>query len=49
MSLDSSILKLNCYCGKKTTINRDEQEKIFGEKLLISSARSEEQATTYPP
>ena len=28
MSLDSSILKVNCYCGKKTEINREEQEKI---------------------
>ena len=40
MSLDSSILKVNCYCGKKTEINREEQEKIFGDKVLIADISS---------
>ena len=40
MSLDSSILKINCYCGKKTELNREEQEKIFGNKVLIADISS---------
>ena len=32
MAYDSSVLKVNCYCGKKTELNREEQEKIFGNK-----------------
>ena len=40
MSLDSSILKVNCYCGKKTELNREEQEKIFGSKVLIADISS---------
>ena len=36
MALDSSILKINCYCGKKSELDRSEQEKIFGKKVLIS-------------
>ena len=36
MSFDSSILKVNCYCGYKTEFDREKQEKIFGDKLLIA-------------
>ena len=36
MALDSSILKINCYCGKKSELDRSQQEKIFGKKVLIS-------------
>ena len=40
MAYDSSVLKVNCYCGKKTELNREEQEKIFGSKVLIADISS---------
>ena len=36
MNLDSSILKINCYCGKKSELNREDQKNTFGEEVKIA-------------
>jgi hypothetical protein len=35
MSLDSSVIEINCSCGHIAKINRDEQVKIFGAHVRI--------------